>query len=96
MKVLVIGNGGREHALCRALASESEVAQVFCSPGNAGIALEDKCVIEHEVISPELASTREIDLVVIGPEAPLVAGLADMFQAASIPVIGPCAEAAQL
>ncbi|MPZ72481.1 MAG: phosphoribosylamine--glycine ligase [Nitriliruptorales bacterium] len=96
MKVLVLGGGGREHALCWALGRDH---QVWCAPGNAGIAEIARCI---DVDPTDTAAVREValrapvDLVVVGPEAPLVAGVADTLQAADIPVFGPTAEAARI
>jgi phosphoribosylamine--glycine ligase len=96
MKVLVIGSGGREHALCWRLAMDHEV---LCSPGNPGIAevaqLCDVAVSDLDGLQA-LASERGVDLVVVGPEAPLVAGLADRLRGAGIPVFGPGQKGAQL
>jgi phosphoribosylamine---glycine ligase len=99
MKVLVIGNGGREHALVRALADDPEVAAVWCAPGNGGTGA---CAtnVDVDASDPEavaaLAVSLGIDLVVVGPEAPLVAGVADAVRSAGIACFGPSAQAAQL
>ncbi|GAA4223878.1 phosphoribosylamine--glycine ligase [Streptosporangium album] len=99
MRVLVIGSGGREHALCRSLAADSQVTDVHCAPGNAGIA---QVATLHPVIPTDpvavsrLATELEVDLVVVGPEAPLVAGVADAVRAAGIPCFGPSAEASRI
>ncbi|MGX5356986.1 phosphoribosylamine--glycine ligase [Kocuria sp. KH4] len=99
MKVLVLGPGGREHAIIRALLADPEVAQVHCAPGNAGIA---QLVPVHAVDAADPAAVtalaRELaaDLVVVGPEAPLVAGVADALRAAGFPVFGPSQAAARL
>ncbi|HEX5781528.1 MAG TPA: phosphoribosylamine--glycine ligase, partial [Solirubrobacteraceae bacterium] len=87
-KVLVVGAGGREHAIVRALKRSPRRPEVFASPGNAGIARDATIVPEGELAG--------MDLVVIGPEAPLVAGLADECAAAGIPCFGPGAAAARL
>ena len=99
MKTLVIGSGGREHALALALSRDPSVTQVHCAPGNPGMA--DIATL-HQVDASdgtavaELATTVGIDLVVIGPEAPLVAGVADAVRATGISCFGPSQEAAQL
>ncbi|MFD7103868.1 phosphoribosylamine--glycine ligase [Streptomyces celluloflavus] len=99
MKVLVIGGGAREHALCRSLSLDPDVTALHCAPGNAGIAE----VAELHGVNPldgaavaELAAGLRADLVVVGPEAPLVAGVADAVRDRGIPVFGPSAEAARL
>ena len=100
MKVLVIGGGGREHALCDALARSSKVEQVFCAPGNGGI--EDVATCLPELLASDaeglvaFAKREAIDLTVIGPEAPLVAGLADDFRAEGLRVFGPSRSGARL
>ncbi|MEV0972771.1 phosphoribosylamine--glycine ligase [Microtetraspora glauca] len=97
MRVLVIGSGGREHALCRGLRLDPSVSEVHCAPGNAGIA---RVATLHQVTPTDgaavsaLAVTLGADLVVIGPEAPLVAGVADAVRAAGIPCFGPSSEPA--
>jgi phosphoribosylamine--glycine ligase len=99
MKVLVIGSGGREHALVRALSRDPDVAAVHAGPGNPGIAA---LASMHEVdpLDPSavaaLATDLEVDLVVVGPEAPLVAGVADAVRDKGIDCFGPSAAAAQL
>ncbi len=99
MRILVVGGGGREHALCWALAASPLCDRLFCAPGNAGIARQADCVpIGAEDIDGLVAFARDqaIDYVVVGPEAPLVAGLADRLAAAGIKAFGPSAEAAAL
>ncbi|MFD6228920.1 phosphoribosylamine--glycine ligase [Streptomyces sp. NPDC060232] len=99
MKVLVIGGGAREHALCRSLSLDPDVSALYCAPGNAGIAevaeLRPVDALDGEAVAA-LATELGADLVVVGPEAPLVAGVGDAVRAAGIPVFGPSAEAAQL
>jgi phosphoribosylamine--glycine ligase len=99
MKILVIGSGGREHALAWKLANSPHTSKLYCAPGNAGIAQIATC-LPGNVNDPEsLASVAEsirADLTVIGPEAPLVAGVVDAFQARRLRVVGPTAAAAQL
>lgn len=99
MKVLLVGSGGREHALAWAILKSIKCDKLFVAPGNAGIAQEAECVnIGVEDIDGLVAFAKEqtIDLVVVGPEGPLVEGLADAVQAAGIKVFGPSAAAAQL
>jgi phosphoribosylamine--glycine ligase len=99
MKVLVVGGGGREHALCWAIAGSPLVDQLWCAPGNAGIAEEAECVaIGAEDVDGLVAFAVDnaVDLVVIGPEAPLVAGLADRLGEKGIRAFGPSAAAAML
>ncbi|MFF8431537.1 MULTISPECIES: phosphoribosylamine--glycine ligase [unclassified Streptomyces] len=99
MKVLVIGTGAREHALCRSLSLDPDVTALHCAPGNAGIAevaeLHQVDALDGKAVAA-LAGRLEADLVVVGPEAPLVAGVADAVREAGIPVFGPSGEAAQL
>jgi len=101
MRVLVIGNGGREHALAWKLSASPQVEQVFVAPGNAGTSLEPG--VENLPIPPDdtdalitAVQTRGIDLTVVGPEAPLVDGIVDRFQDAGLACFGPCAGPAQL
>ena len=99
MKVLVVGSGGREHALCWALAASPLTDALYCAPGNAGIAGEATCVdLKPADIDglTRFATDNGIDLVVVGPEDPLVAGLVDSLEAAGIKAFGPTAEAAKL
>ncbi|MFF9866658.1 phosphoribosylamine--glycine ligase [Streptomyces sp. NPDC013953] len=99
MKVLVIGGGAREHALCRSLSLDPDVTALHCAPGNAGIAevaeLHQVDALDGAAVA-RLAAELEAGLVVVGPEAPLVAGVADAVRAAGIPCFGPSREAAQL
>ena len=101
VKVLVIGTGAREHAIVRALAADPEVDAVIAAPGNPGIDTVALCeplpggLLDGAGIAA-LARSHDVDLVVIGPEAPLVAGAADAVRAAGIPCFGPSAEAARL
>ncbi|MEV0582804.1 phosphoribosylamine--glycine ligase [Nonomuraea sp. NPDC050310] len=99
MRVLVIGSGGREHALCRSLRLDPQVTELHCAPGNAGIA-EVATLHPVDALDPAevtaLATRLAADLVVVGPEAPLVAGVADAVRQAGIPVFGPSKEAARI
>lgn len=99
VKVLVIGNGAREHALCRSLSLDSDVTALHCAPGNAGIAevaeLHQVDALDGPAVAA-LATELGADLVVVGPEAPLVAGVADAVRAVGIPVFGPSGEAARI
>ncbi|MER6949490.1 phosphoribosylamine--glycine ligase [Nonomuraea sp. NPDC000554] len=99
MRVLVIGSGGREHALCRSLKLDPQVTELHCAPGNAGI---EEVATLHQIVPTdpgqvtELAQRLGVDLVVVGPEAPLVAGVADAVREAGIPVFGPSRDAAMI
>ncbi|MFF1699232.1 phosphoribosylamine--glycine ligase [Streptomyces sp. NPDC058257] len=99
MKVLVIGSGAREHALCRSLSLDPDVSALYCAPGNAGIAdvaeLYPVDALDGSAVAA-LATTLGADLVIVGPEAPLVAGVADAVRDAGIPCFGPSEEAARL
>lgn len=99
MKILVIGSGGREHALAWRLAQGAKVQKVYVAPGNAGTALEEG--VENIALSgvDELlafAQSEDIQLTVVGPEAPLAAGVVDVFRAAGLKIFGPTKGAAQL
>jgi phosphoribosylamine--glycine ligase len=101
MKVLIVGGGGREHALAWKAAQSTLVQQVFVAPGNAGTALEDgmeNVAIGAENIDGllEFASINQIELTIVGPEAPLVAGIVNRFEARGLTIFGPDANAAQL
>ena len=99
MNILVVGSGAREHALCWAIATSPLTDQLYCAPGNAGIAQAATCLATSVDDTPGLlAACRDhaIDFVVVGPEGPLVAGLADALEAAGIKVFGPNAAAAIL
>lgn len=99
MKVLVIGRGGREHAIVWSLKQSAKVKKVFCAPGNAGIAELAECLPYAETDFADLAQfaqDHQIDLVVVGPEDPLFAGAVDFFEEQRIPVFGPNRAAAIL
>ena len=99
MKILVVGSGGREHSLCWTLAASPLCEKLYCAPGNAGIAQEAECVpiaVDDIPALVDFAKREEIELVVVGPEAPLVAGLVDRLDEAGIRAFGPTAAAAAL
>ncbi|MGE4278996.1 MAG: phosphoribosylamine--glycine ligase [Magnetospirillum sp.] len=99
MKVLVVGGGGREHALCWKLAQSPLLTKLWCAPGNAGIKDVAECVAINAEDVPALVSfakDKGVDLVVVGPEGPLCLGLADALIAAGIKVFGPSQAAAEL
>jgi len=99
MRILVVGSGGREHALCWKIAASPLCDRLYCAPGNAGIAEEAECVaIGAEDVDAlvEFARRESIDFVVVGPEAPLVKGLADRLEGAGIATFGPSAKAAEI
>jgi phosphoribosylamine---glycine ligase len=99
MRILVIGSGGREHALCWAIAASPLCDKLYCAPGNPGIAAEAACVPIAATDSDAIlvfAQHEKIDFVIVGPEAPLVAGLVDRLEAAGIAAFGPSAAAAAL
>ena len=99
MKILVLGSGAREHAIVTALLAENADHEITVAPGNAGIAHDVPCVTT-DILDPEavafLAEGLDVDLVVVGPEAPLVAGVADPLREMGIPVFGPNQAAAAL
>ena len=99
MKILVVGGGGREHAICWKLSNESNVEKIYCAPGNAGISNVAECVnigdsdIEALV---QFAKENKIDLTIVGPEVPLVAGIVDEFEKENLKIFGPNKKCAQL
>ncbi|MEJ2688745.1 MAG: phosphoribosylamine--glycine ligase, partial [Deltaproteobacteria bacterium] len=99
MKVLVIGSGGREHALVWKLKKSPRVSKIFCAPGNAGIATLAECVaIDASDVKKLLkfAKNRKIDLTVVGPEVPLTLGVVDQFEKAGLRIFGPSKRAAAM
>ena len=99
MKILVVGGGGREHAICWKLSNESNVEKIYCAPGNAGISNVAECVnIGDSDIEAllQFAKTNEIDLTIVGPEVPLVAGIVDEFEKENLKVFGPNKKCARL
>ena len=99
MKVLVIGGGGREHALVWKIAQSPAVEKIFCAPGNAGIAQQAECLpIRAEDVQSILrwAEKEKVDLTVVGPEAPLTMGIVDVFQARGLKIFGPSQSAAEI
>jgi phosphoribosylamine---glycine ligase len=99
MKVLLIGSGGREHTIAWKLAQSSLVEKIYCAPGNGGTAIENKCENVNITDNDELlifAQKNNIDATVVGPEAPLVEGIVDMFKEAGLRIFGPSKQAAAL
>ncbi|MFN5801507.1 MAG: phosphoribosylamine--glycine ligase, partial [Burkholderiales bacterium] len=99
MKILVVGSGGREHALAWKLAQSPKVQVVYVAPGNAGTALDKRMQnlpITQVKELAEFAQREKIDLTVVGPEAPLAAGIVDLFRAQGLRIFGPTQAAAQL
>ena len=99
MKLLVIGSGGREHALAWKLHESQQMEELYCAPGNAGIAQEAECLpvdISQTKAIVDLAKQLRADLTIVGPEAPLVAGVVDEFEKEGLAIIGPSKAAARL
>ena len=98
-KVLVVGGGGRCHAIVDALSRSPKVGKIYCAPGNAGIAAQAECVPLKETQTEALrdfAKENDIDLTVVGPEVALAAGIADVFKAAGLRIFGPDKAAATI
>lgn len=99
MKILVVGGGGREHAICWKLSKEANVDKIYCAPGNAGISNVAQCIdIQDSNIENLLnfAKENQIDLTIVGPEIPLVAGIVDKFEKEGLKIFGPNKKCAQL
>ena len=99
MKILVVGGGGREHALVWKLKQSSGVEKLWCAPGNGGIASEaESIVVDAGDVAGLVALAEKLqpDLTVVGPELPLVRGIGDVFRARKWPVVAPSMQAAQL
>ncbi len=100
MKVLVIGGGGREHAVCKKLAESKDVDEILCAPGNAGIAQIARCIPDVKATDMDgivaLAKREAVDFVCVTPDDPLALGCVDTLEAAGIPAFGPSAKAAQM
>jgi phosphoribosylamine---glycine ligase len=98
LKVLIVGGGGREHALAWRLRQASEISEVIAAPGNPGIALGARCLPTPSSLSSyaSLAEAEHVDLTVVGPEATLVDGIVDVFAARGLPIVGPTQAAARL
>ncbi len=101
MNILVLGSGGREHALAWKIAQDDQVAKVFVAPGNAGSATENKCenvalnILDNPAII-DFAKNNAVEMIIVGPEAPLVNGVVDACREAGVKVWGPTKFAAQL
>src|SRR5436305_12233113 len=99
MRILLLGSGGREHALAWKIAASPLVTKLWCAPGNAGIAREAECVAldvsDHAAVI-DFCKQNKVELVVVGPETPLVAGIVDDLASAGITAFGPSKQAAQL
>src|ERR1700727_73930 len=99
MKILLLGSGGREHALAWKIAASPLVTKLWCAPGNAGIAREAECVrldVADHAAMIAFCQREKVDLVVVGPETPLAAGIVDDLSAAGIKAFGPRKQAARL
>ena len=99
MRILIIGSGGREHALAWKIKQSQHVTELFCAPGNAGIGAVAKLVnisVDRHAELAAFAESEGIDLTFVGPEAPLAAGIVDLFEAKGLPVVGPNSAAARL
>ena len=94
MKILVVGSGGREHALCWKLAQSPKISALYAAPGNPGIAQVATCLATSDYLAA--AESIDADLTVVGPEIPLAAGIVDQFRTKGLKIVGPTAAAAQL
>src|SRR5271156_3426902 len=99
MKVLVIGGGGREHAIVWKLQQSAAVEKIWCAPGNGGISQDAECIaldLSDVHAAADLATKLGADLTIVGPELPLVRGIADEFEKRGLALLGPSQKAAQL
>src|SRR5271170_2158120 len=99
MKILIIGGGGREHAMAWKLRQSASVEKIWCAPGNGGISRDAECVplnLSDVGAAAELARKLGVDLTIVGPELPLVRGVADEFAKQGLTILGPSEKAAQL
>jgi phosphoribosylamine---glycine ligase len=99
MKILILGSGGREHAIAWKCKQSAQVEKIWCAPGNGGIALDAECValnVADVTAAANLAAKLEADLTIVGPELPLVRGVADEFARRGLTILGPSQKAAQL
>jgi phosphoribosylamine--glycine ligase len=99
MKILIIGGGGREHAMAWKLGQSASVNKIWCAPGNGGIAGDAECVpldVANVAAAADLTAKLEVDLTIVGPELPLVSGIADEFAQRGLVILGPSKAAAQL
>ena len=99
MNVLIVGSGGREHAIALKVAESKRADKIYAAPGNAGIAEVAECVNISVMDFPaliEFAKEKNVDFVIVGPDDPLVAGAVDEFEKAGFKTFGPCAEAAMI
>ena len=99
MNILVIGSGGREHAIVKKISESKRVSKIYCAPGNGGISDIAECVpikvMEFDKLI-DFAKEKSIDLTVVGPDDPLVYGISDAFKAAGLKVFGPTKDGAQI
>ena len=99
MKILIIGGGGREHAIAWKLRQSARVEKIWCAPGNGGISRDAECVALHVgdvKAAADLATNLGAGLTIVGPELPLVQGIADEFKQRGLAILGPAKRAAQL
>ena len=99
LKILIVGSGGREHAIAWKVAQNPKVEKIYCAPGNGGTALMDKCEnidIEEIGILADFAEENAVDLTIVGPEVPLVNGIVDIFKERGLKIFGPSKKAAAL